>query len=238
MNDPLQNGNALGRLKAHLAENQYPLNSRMPSERALSRELGVNRTALRKALDELEADGQIWRHVGRGTFIGSRPVENTNDVSFIASRTNPADVMQTRLIIEPELARLAALHTTSADIRKMEQCIRKTKAAREWRLYEAWDNNFHRSIAAAARNRLLLTLFDTLNTVRRAVVWGRRRTTSLGPSLEHHSFSEHDALLAAITDRDADLAAQRMRQHLGTVGNNLLELHGVGGLNEDRKGRR
>lgn len=229
MNVSLQNGDVLGRLKAHLAENEYPLNSRMPSERDLSRELGVNRTALRKALDELEADGQIWRHVGRGTFIGSRPVENTNDVSFIASQTNPADVMQTRLIIEPELARLAAMHATSADIRKMEQCIRKTKAAREWRLYEAWDNNFHRSIAAAARNRLLLTLFDTLNTVRRTVVWGRRRTTSLGPSLKHHSFSEHDALLAAIAERDVDLAAQRMRQHLGTVGNNLIELHGLGG---------
>ena len=223
MNFPRQTGDALGRLKAHLAENQYPLNSRMPSERDLCRELGVKRTALRKALDELEADGQIWRHVGRGTFIGSRPVENTNDVSFIASRTNPADVMQTRLIIEPELARLAALHATSADIRVMEQCIRKTKTAREWRLYEAWDNNFHRAIAAAARNKIRLTLFDTLNTVRRAVVWGRRRTARLGPDLKHHSFSEHDAIIAAIADRDMDLAAKRMRQHLSAVGKNLLD---------------
>ncbi len=32
--------------------------------------------------------------------------------------------------------------------------MRKTKTAREWRLYEAWDNNFHRAIAAAARNKL------------------------------------------------------------------------------------
>ena len=222
MNIPLQTGDTLGKLKAHLEENQYPLNSRMPSERDLCRELGVKRTALRKALDELEANGQIWRHVGRGTFIGSRPVENTNDVSFIASRTNPADVMQTRLIIEPELARLAALHATSADIRVMEQCIRKTKAAREWRLYEAWDNNFHRAIAAAARNKLLLTLFDTLNTVRRAVVWGRRRTTRLGPDFKHHSFSEHDAIIAAIAERDMDLAVKRMRQHLSTVDKNLL----------------
>ena len=108
----------------------------------------------------------------------------------------------------------------------MEQCIRKTKAAREWRLYEAWDNNFHRSIAAASRNKLLLTLFDTLNTVRRAVVWGRRRTTTLGPDFKHHSYSEHDAILAAIAERNLDLAAECMRQHLSTVGSNLLELHG------------
>ena len=105
-------------------------------------------------------------------------------------------------------------------------------------MYEAWDNNFHRAIAAAGRNKLLLTLFDTLNTVRRAVVWGRWRTTSLGPDLKHHSFAEHDAILAAIVDRDTDLAAKRMRQHLSTVGKNLLELHGFGGLDEDRKGQR
>ena len=101
--------------------------------------------------------------------------------------------------------------------------MRKTKAALGWRLYEAWDNNFHRAIAAAARNKIRLTLFDTLNTVRRAVVWGRRRTTSLGPGLKHHRFSEHDAILAAIAERDMDLAARRMRQHLSTVGNNLLD---------------
>ena len=198
------------------------LNSRLPSERKICRDLGVNRTTLRKALDELEADGQIWRHVGRGTYIGSRPVENTNDVSFVASRTNPADVVQARQIIEPELARLAAINATSADIGEMEQCIRKAKTAQDWRLYEAWDNNFHRAIAAAAHNKLLLTLFDTLNTVRRAVVWGRRRTTGLGPDPNHHSFAEHDAIFAAITDRDMNLAATRMRTHLGTVGRNLL----------------
>ena len=68
----------------------------------------------------------------------------------------------------------------------------------------------------------MLTLFDTLNTVRRAVVWGRRRDTGLGPDIEHHSFAEHDAIFAAIADRDTELAAERMRKHLATVGRNLF----------------
>lgn len=213
---------ALAQLQAFLAAKEYPLNTRLPPERSLCAELGVNRTALRKALAVLEAEGQIWRHVGRGTFIGTRPLDNINDVGFISRRTNPAEVMEARLLIEPELARLAALSATSADIAEMEHCIRKSKAASEWRIYEAWDNKLHRAIAQATRNNLLLALFDTLNMVRRATVWGRLRTAKPTPDPGHHSFAEHDALVAAIANRDMDLAAACMRRHLEMVRRKLL----------------
>ena len=69
----------------------------------------------------LEKDGHIWRHVGKGTFVGSGPIEETIGISEIAGRTNPADVMRARLIIEPEIAREAALHATLADIAAVRQ---------------------------------------------------------------------------------------------------------------------
>src|SRR3546814_6975538 len=87
---------------------------------------------------------------------------------------------------------------TSADIAEMQHCIRKTMAASEWRVYEAWDNKLHRAIAQATRNNLLLALFDTLNMVRRATVWGRLRTAKPTPDPGHHSFAEHDAMIAEI----------------------------------------
>ena len=220
---------ALSRLQGLLADRQYPLNGRLPPERSLCRELGVNRGALRKALAVLEAEGQIWRHVGRGTFVGTRPAETVGDVSRIGSRTNPADVMEARLLIEPELARLAARNATSTDVDEMRHCIRKTKSARDWRVYEAWDTKLHRAVAAATHNALLLSLFDTLNIVRRATVWGRLRVAKPTPDPSHHSFAEHDALFAAIAERDLDLAAACMRRHLETVRRNLLEPRGNGG---------
>jgi DNA-binding FadR family transcriptional regulator len=209
-------------LKAHLAEQQYPLNQRLPPERSLCGRLGVSRSSLRKALAVLEEDGQIWRHVGRGTFVGSRPVGDLEGTS-ITSRTNPAEVMDARLVMEPELARLAALHARPSDIDEMAHCIRQTKAAGEWRVYELWDNRLHRAIAQATGNALLLSLFDGLNAVRRAVVWGRLRPYRLTPDLSHHSFAEHDAILEAIVERDLELAASRMRDHLQSVRRNLLE---------------
>lgn len=220
---------ALTRLQAFLAEKQYPLNSRLPPERSLCAQLGVNRTALRKALAALEAEGQIWRHVGRGTFVGTKPVEDANDVSSISRRTNPTEVMEARLLIEPELARLAALNATPADIAEMMHCIRKTKGAPDWRIYEAWDTKLHRAIAQATHNALLLALFDTLNMVRRATVWGRLRIARPNPDPSHHSFAEHDALIDAIANRDMDLAASRMRRHLETVRRKLLNPFDNGG---------
>ena len=214
---------ALIQMRAFLAQNDHPPTGRLPPERSLCEKLGVTRTALRKALARLELEGQIWRHVGRGTFIGKRPLETSNDIPYITRRTNPAEVMEARLLIEPELARLAALNATSADIAEMEHCIRKSQSARDWRVYETWDNKLHRTIAQATHNTILLSLFDHLNTVRRAVVWGRLRVTKLTPDLHHHSFAEHDAIVEAIAERDVPLAGTCMRQHLTTVRRKLLD---------------
>ncbi len=69
---------------------------------------------------------------------------------------------------------------------------------------------------------MLLALFDTLNSVRRAVVWGRLRSNKLKPDPDHHSFAEHEALVEAIAERDMERAAENMRRHLESVERNLL----------------
>ena len=127
---------------------------------------------------------------GKGTFIGARPVAELSSVAAIAAATNPAEVMRARLAVEPELAREAALHATSDDIEEMKRCVAGARGAETWRQYENWDNRLHRAIAEAAHNALLLALFDTLNAVRRAVVWGRLRDEDPHPPADHHSFAE------------------------------------------------
>ncbi len=222
MTDDIANGTALAKLRAYLAQIEMPLDSRLPPERELAETLGVTRASLRKALAVLEAENQIWRHVGKGTFIGSRPIETIADVAAMTRRTNPTEVMRTRLLLEPEVARMAALNATSAHIAEMHLCMQRTRAAQTWRQYEAWDNRLHRVIAESTQNALLLALLDTLNAVRRAVVWGRLRVEKVKPSPNHHSFEDHEAIVAAIEDRDLDRAAGAMRTHLENVERNLL----------------
>jgi DNA-binding FadR family transcriptional regulator len=215
---------ALVQLRAYLAQRDLPPDSRLPPERELCEILGVSRGDLRKALAVLETEGQVWRHVGKGTFIGSGPIDEVVHVADIAARTNPADLMRTRLILEPELAREAALHANLDDVAAMRDCIARTRAAETWRQYENFDNLLHRQIAQATRNTVLLGLFDALNSIRRAVVWGRLRPEPERPPADHHSFAEHERLVDAIEDRDLAGAAMAMRVHLQSVARHLIPL--------------
>jgi len=218
-----QNGtDALSRLRTYLAGIELPVDSKLPAERELAATLRVSRADLRKALSVLEGENQLWRHVGKGTFIGSRPIDTHADVAAITRRTNPAEAMRTRLLLEPEVARMSALNATSEHIAEMRLCLQKCRTAQTWRQYEAWDNRLHRVIGESTHNALLLALLDTLNAVRRALAWGRLRVNKVKPAPDHHSFIEHEAIVDAIEDRDLDRAAACMRRHLESVERNLL----------------
>lgn len=213
---------ALTQLRAFLAQKALPPSTRLPPERELAELLGVTRGELRKALAVLERQGELWRHVGKGTFIGARPVAEMASIAAIAAQSNPAEIMRARLAIEPELAREAALHATAGDLEEMKLCVAGARRAETWRHYETWDNRLHRAIAEAAHNALLLAVFDTLNAVRRTVVWGRLRDESPRPPADHHSFAEHERIVEGIENRDLARAASAMRLHLRSVESHLL----------------
>jgi DNA-binding FadR family transcriptional regulator len=195
-----------------------PMNGRLPAERDLGDQLGVSRAELRKAMAVLEDEGRIWRHVGRGTFIGARPVLNLENVAFISSISKPEHIIEARLMLEPGLARLAAMNGITADVAELRTCNQRCSKARDWGVYESWDYKFHHALAVAARNKLLLVFFETLNAVRRSRAWtGSRSQLGPVPSPDHPSFAEHAAILDAIAKRDADLAEEHMRSHLMTI---------------------
>ena len=218
--DPKQG--TLVQLRAWLTRQDPAPGTRLPPERELSEILGVSRGELRKALAALEAEGQLWRHVGKGTFVGSRRME-VMSLADINRMTNPAEVMRTRLLIEPIIAREAALNATPVHLEALHACVSRTRTATSWRQYETADNELHRSVAEATDNRLLLALFDALNAVRRAVVWGMLRSGDQKPPPDHHSFLEHDTIVTAIGHRDLEGASRAMYLHLRAVQQKLID---------------
>jgi DNA-binding FadR family transcriptional regulator len=214
---------AYTQLHAFLSQYEVDAQGQLPPERELCDILGVSRGALRKALARAEAQGRIWRHVGKGTFFGPRPMADLSDLSEISTLASPPEVLRARSLLEPALAREAALHASAADLDELEMSAANGRKADSWRRYETWDNRFHRAVATATQNRILLLLFDNLNNVRRAMAWGRRRPVSPRPAPDHHSFREHARIVAAIHDRDPDAAEKAMQEHLATVSRLLLE---------------
>jgi DNA-binding FadR family transcriptional regulator len=208
----------LQRLRDLIAEGGYASGDRLPPERRLIEDLGVGRAELRRALDRLERDGVIWRHVGKGTFVAGAAANGCD----VARQMTPMRMMQARLCMEPALAREAAIHANAEALGRLDAVCGRAERAASWAEYEAQDDAFHHAVAEAADNALLVETFERLNAVRPAVAWGAVARTSARPGAGHQSFAEHRRIVAAIAERDADGAWRAMRDHLRSVSARLF----------------
>lgn len=210
------------KLRDLLKSGKYPDQSRLPPERILSVQLGISRTVLRKALSVLESENLIWRHVGRGTFVGAQPKADKSAHFMIADFTNPSEIMEVRLVFEPKIAAMAALRATPDDIDQMQNALDKSLVSEDTASFERWDEALHQAMAKSTGNTLLISFFDAINNLRGDKIWGRLKEASLNRERQQMYCSQHRKLLAAINDRDAVKAEQTMREHLEEVQKNLL----------------
>lgn len=224
LHEQRNNEGALVQLRAYIAQGDFALNDRLPPERTLCEELGIARSELRKAFAVLETEGSIWRHVGRGTFVGngSGRGSDSQSIAIVAKRSTPHEVMHARLVLEPQLAREAALHATTEHMEQLRENCRKARRSATWRQYETLDNEFHSLIAESTQNTPLIAMYDQLNALRRTIVWGRLRRRHNQPPDDHHSFGGHETVLAAVEQRDADAAYSAMKKHLKAVSGGLF----------------
>ncbi|AKI01913.1 transcriptional regulator, GntR family [Hoeflea sp. IMCC20628] len=221
----LSAGEAVTGLREYITSNGLKPGERLPAERALTAELGITRSTLRKALDALERDGRIWRHVGKGTFVAASADDldkMTKSPVELGKQLTPYRMMRARLAIEPAIAREAAINASGDVLARLNATIQRMRAAPNWQLYETQDDVFHREVAEASDNLLLLSVFDQLNLVRRAVAWGAVKRQSVRPPADHGSFAEHEEIVLSITNRDPTAAHEAMRKHLRSVAERLF----------------
>ncbi|MCL5776197.1 FCD domain-containing protein [Limibaculum sp. FT325] len=212
-------------LRAFIAAGDYTPGDRLPPERELIGTLGMSRTALRKGLDELERQGAIWRHVGKGTFVAGGEAEVDAELGALAALTHqltPMRMMRARLCIEPAIAREAAINASRESVARIKLLNDRAASAGSWAEYERYDDLFHRAVAEASDNLLLVTLFDQLNEVRRAVAGASVVRQSERPPAGHSSFTEHAGIAGAIEARDPLAAQEAMRRHIGSVSARLF----------------
>lgn len=204
----------LTRLRQALARGEFPPGGRLPAERDLARTFGVGRSSLRTALDQLEAEGRIWRHVGQGTFVTESESESAEVVTSLRfdSAPSPADVFELRQMVEPPVAAMAALRATSDDIERLGQLVDQGYRVVDEQEWERIDDAFHRTLASASRNPLLLSVLETLNAVR-----GKKQRFA-----ERTYADDHRALAESVRRRDPAAAASAMRTHLREVYRGVL----------------
>jgi DNA-binding FadR family transcriptional regulator len=196
---------------------------RLPPERALAEELRVSRRSIRHALGVLEAEGRVMRQQGRGTFVADGRSGSPDLVRELAKYTNPIDTLEARLAIEPPQARLAALRATRGDIDKLFEAAEASRLAGDPASYEKADAAFHRRVAVAARNPLLIAIFDAVLENAQEGSWRHGRETAHCINNQAAYAAAHRRIAGAIAERNAVLAEEAMRTHLSSVQQRLIE---------------
>ena len=208
---------ALELLKKNLHSGHYQLGERLPSERALCEKLGLSRSGLRKVLSHLEAEDLIWRHVGRGTFAGPRPALSTETFNIVTQKTNPLEIMEARLMLEPQIAAAAARSASFQEIERLALCAKRNDEAKDLKTNEKWDVLFHETLVIATGNSLIISLYSGISKMRLSEEWYLKKQEWITPETWVSFKDEHAAIVKAVRERNETKAEEAMLNHLLSV---------------------
>jgi DNA-binding FadR family transcriptional regulator len=209
-------------LRQRAASGEWGDDLRLPAERDLAAELGVSRNTVRLALQRLEEAGALVRQVGRGTFLTS---EESPTLAAIVKRmegASPADVMETRLLIEPSAAAYAATNASFSELQRVRDAHEHALESTDVRTFEEWDAEFHRRIFACCGNSLLKDINDLIGIVRTQPLWFNMKARTFSEESLKRNCSEHGVILEQLLTRDPQGAQDSMMDHLQSVKQTLL----------------
>lgn len=197
------------------------LGDRLPPERVLARRLACSRETLRKALARLERAGEVWRHVGQGTFRGTRPRALPLRDTLLIEGATPEDLLEARKVLEPEIAAAAARSADAADVARLRDAVAEGRRAVDRAACEIADDAFHRALAQVSGNAVLIGVLRFLSGARRRAPWQRDwdrtcRRIGAGEFRGLHS-DQHAAIVDAVAAGASKEARAAMRHHLDTI---------------------
>ena len=195
----------------------------LPPERELVRRFGVSRSSIRDAIRSLEAVGLLEPRQGIGTVV--RDLSSGAVVGPLAGvllrKHEINELLDVRMIIEPALARRAALHAAAGHIAEMQAILnRQQEKIRLGEPATEEDAAFHYTIALAAHNSVMLKLTHVLMDSLREM---RERSLQL-EDRQVKSLAGHRRILDALRQGDAAAAEAAMRRHLSEIEKIILQM--------------
>lgn len=205
-------------LEKRIVSGEFPAGHRLPTERVLAEDYGVSRTCLREALLALEIAGLVSIRVGSGVYV-TQPREPDQPVEFvIADQHSPSDLLEARLVIEPELCALAASRASPQEIEAIAESVRVMREEHRMAAEtERGDREFHRLIAQASCNSVLQRALAGIWEEMTGPMWQGLQKHIRSPILRLQWIEDHEAILEALQGRDSRRARTAMRNHIKRV---------------------
>ncbi|MFH9957167.1 FadR/GntR family transcriptional regulator [Streptomyces roseolus] len=197
---------AVEQLRAQLAEGEWSVGDRIPTEHELAQQLGVGRNTVREAVRVLVHAGLLESRQGNGTFVRSTadPAAVLHGVRHAGAR----DVLEVRTALEAEAARLAAERRDTHDLLRLRAAL--TTLREEGDRDADADLAFHLAVVGATHNAAFIEVYRFFSTQVHEVLVEALGDRAMPPV----DIDAHEALVAAVEAGDADAAERQARELL------------------------
>ncbi|HSL33773.1 MAG TPA: FadR/GntR family transcriptional regulator [Candidatus Limnocylindrales bacterium] len=215
------------RLVTALALGEFVLGQRLPAERDLAATLNVSRTTVREAISRLAATGYVevrrGRHGGAYVLSGTGPeADEMIRRTLVPGWEQFESLFDFRALVEPLIARTAAIRRTTSDAARIADALASYRAAGDDREASSRaDGELHRAIAEAAHNPYLVDLSDRIR-LQVSLGFGAEPYSS---AIRQRAIGEHGELAQAVLDGDPDRAAAVAGHHFSITEERLRDLH-------------
>ncbi len=204
-------------LAARISAGDWKPGEKLPSEAQLCAALKVSRSTLRESLKSLAFVGMVRIQAGGGTFVAESSallIDRLLARGMLKTEQDLADVWETRMVLETELAALAAVRATARDLKAIEKLLGRMTLAVQASdpCYHELDVEFHLALAAAAKNRVL---YQLLTPIRGLLQEWIAKSQQL-PGLVENAHRQHMKIWQGVRERDGEKARLAMRAHLKT----------------------
>ncbi len=194
---------------------EFPVGSRLPTERELSERFSVSRPTIREAIIALEATHKVRVKTGSGVYVKEEVGLNAG----IDNEVSPFEVIEARVLLEGESAALAAKMISPEETEALREAFSKiekegidnTPASADA------DREFHSIIAQATHNRVLANQIHALWELQENLEHIKEAHTSVCDKQGAKRISEHRAILDAIVNGKPDEARTAMQHHFSNV---------------------
>ena len=210
-----RSSNIVKNLEQEIMNGKLTPGERLPSEEKLCARFDVSRTVIREAIQRLRGRGLLRTLKGSGSYIADPSLETlasaVETYSVLIDEDSYLQLMDFRILLETECARLAAIHSGEKIIAIMQKAIDKMQdsCGDRKRFIEA-DIAFHLAIAAGSKHNFYATVLSALE--KRSIEYANvNRDDS---EWYQNVINTHQEIFNAITEGKSKEAAVAMKRHL------------------------
>lgn len=194
---------------------------KLPAERTLAEEYGVNRAVIRETFRSMERMGCVGSRVGGGTYVKVPEISDITDslsIMLIQGEEPDEGLLETRLILESAIVKLAASRRSQEVLEKLHRNLQDMQIAilRKEEIV-SYDKEFHELLASAAGNSSLAAVVALYSDA-------FQKCMKITNEMEHIpgiTFEQHAEILGAVEKKDVKAAEKAMEKHLHSAFGNL-----------------